>query len=152
MRKSDLTLKQAYFSQLIGWIEANLSAELNIDTITDKSGYSKWHMQRLFKDYTGETLANYTRKRRLTQSAVALRKTRLSILDIAVRYGFNTQQHFTRVFKSHFHQTPAAYRRASQTDDSALYCPFGGTAIPEPQLPAWMMNNADEKNVEKSTR
>ena len=56
---------------------------------------------------TGQTLASYTRKRRLTLSAMALRLTSMPLIDIAVRFGFDNQQNFTRVFKSHFAMTPA---------------------------------------------
>ncbi|ORM66349.1 AraC family transcriptional regulator [Pantoea rodasii] len=106
-----LNLKKQYINDLVDWIEANLTDELNIDLITLKSGYSKWHMQRMFKEMTGQTLASYTRKRRLTMSAMALRLTSMPLIDIAVRFGFDNQQNFTRVFKSHFSLTPGAYRR-----------------------------------------
>ncbi|QDY42977.1 helix-turn-helix domain-containing protein [Candidatus Pantoea soli] len=106
-----LNLKQQYIHDLVDWIEANLTDELNIDLITRKSGYSKWHMQRMFKEMTGQTLASYTRKRRLTLAAMALRLTSMPLIDIAVRFGFDNQQNFTRVFKSHFSLTPGAYRR-----------------------------------------
>ena len=48
-----LNLKKQYINDLVDWIEANLTDELNIDLITLKSGYSKWHMQRMFKEMTG---------------------------------------------------------------------------------------------------
>ncbi len=68
-------------------------------------------MQRMFKEMTGQTLAAYTRKRRLTMAAMALRLTRMTLIDIAVRFGFDNQQNFTRVFKGHFSLTPGAFRR-----------------------------------------
>ncbi|WP_017348299.1 helix-turn-helix domain-containing protein [Pantoea sp. A4] len=106
-----LQVKQQYIHDLVDWIEANLTDDLNIESITAKSGYSRWHMQRMFKEITGQTLASYTRKRRLTIAAMALRLTRLSLIDIAVRFGFENQQNFTRVFKSHFMITPGVFRR-----------------------------------------
>lgn len=68
-------------------------------------------MQRLFKEMTGQTLAAYTRKRRLTLAAMALRLTRMPLIDVAVRFGFENQQNFNRVFKKHFTMTPGAFRR-----------------------------------------
>ncbi|SUB15123.1 Regulatory protein soxS [Pantoea agglomerans] len=62
-------IKKQHINDLVEWIEANLTDDLNIDQITLKSGYSKWHMQRMFKEMTGQTLAAYTRKRRLTMAA-----------------------------------------------------------------------------------
>ncbi|MGK3143536.1 helix-turn-helix domain-containing protein [Pantoea sp. C2G6] len=105
------TLKKQHIHDLIEWIEAHLTDDLNVDQISLKSGYSKWHMQRMFKEMTGQTLAAYTRKRRLTMAAMALRLTRMTLIDIAVRFGFDNQQNFTRVFKGHFSLTPGAFRR-----------------------------------------
>ncbi|MFH8135469.1 helix-turn-helix domain-containing protein [Pantoea osteomyelitidis] len=115
-----LALKKQYINDLVDWIEANLTDDLNIDLITLKSGYSKWHMQRMFKEITGQTLAAYTRKRRLTMSAMALRLTRMPLIDIAVRFGFDNQQNFTRVFKSHFSVTPGAFRRIPELQVKAF--------------------------------
>lgn len=105
------TIKKQHINDLVDWIEANLTNDINIDQITLKSGYSKWHMQRLFKEMTGQTLAAYTRKRRLTLAAMALRLTRMPLIDVAVRFGFENQQNFNRVFKNHFTVTPGAFRR-----------------------------------------
>ncbi|ASN13964.1 AraC family transcriptional regulator [Pantoea ananatis] len=105
------TIKKQHINDLVDWIEANLTNDINIDQITLKSGYSKWHMQRLFKEMTGQTLAAYTRKRRLTLAAMALRLTRMPLIDVAVRFGFENQQNFNRVFKNHFMMTPGAFRR-----------------------------------------
>lgn len=118
------TQKTQYIQDLIAWIEDNLTEELSIDTIAQKSGYSKWHMQRLFKEMTGQTVAAYARKRRLTKSAMALRLTRLSLIDIAVRYGFDTQQNFTRAFRKHFSLTPHAWRYASELNTAAFHSRF----------------------------
>lgn len=119
-----LNVKKQYISDLVDWIEANLTDDLNIDLITLKSGYSKWHMQRMFKEMTGQTLAAYTRKRRLTMSAMALRLTRMPLIDIAVRFGFDNQQNFTRVFKNHFSLTPGAFRRIPDLQLKSFHGPI----------------------------
>lgn len=119
-----LNVKKQYINDLVNWIEANLTDDLNIDLITLKSGYSKWHMQRMFKEMTGQTLAAYTRKRRLTMSAMALRLTRMPLIDIAVRFGFDNQQNFTRVFKSHFSLTPGAFRRVPELQLQSFHGPI----------------------------
>jgi len=53
-------------SDLIKWIEKNLEQPLSIDAVAEKSGYSKWHLQRMFKKVTGQILGTYIRHRRLT--------------------------------------------------------------------------------------
>ncbi|EIC85256.1 helix-turn-helix domain-containing protein [Serratia sp. M24T3] len=112
---------ESIVSELLDWIEHNLDQSLTLDTIAAKSGYSKWHLQRLFKSFTGQTLGTYTRQRRLTMAATELRMTQNSVLRIADKYQFDSQQTFTRTFKKQFKTTPAVYRRLEQWPSFGLY-------------------------------
>ncbi len=76
--------------------EHNLDQSLLLDDVANKAGYTKWYFQRLFKKVTGVTLASYIRARRLTKAAVELRLTKKTILEIALKYQFDSQQSFTR--------------------------------------------------------
>ncbi|MCO6524356.1 MAG: MDR efflux pump AcrAB transcriptional activator RobA [Candidatus Schmidhempelia sp.] len=121
-------------SDLIKWIEKNLEQPLSIDHVATKSGYSKWHLQRMFKDVTGKILGTYIRHRRLTHAALALKLTSKPILDIAMQYQFDSQQTFTRSFKKQFKLTPANYRRAELWDPVGLTLPIQLDREP-PHLP-----------------
>lgn len=99
---------------LLIWLEGHLDQPLSLDNVAAKAGYSKWHLQRMFKDVTGHAIGAYIRARRLSKSAVALRLTARPILDIALQYRFDSQQTFTRAFKKQFSQTPALYRRSPE--------------------------------------
>lgn len=112
---------ESIVSELLDWIEHNLDQSLTLDTIAAKSGYSKWHLQRLFKGFTGQTLGTYTRQRRLTMAATELRLTQNSVLRIADKYQFDSQQTFTRTFKKQFKITPAVYRRLEQWPSFGMY-------------------------------
>lgn len=102
----------AIIRDLLTWLERHLDQPLALDNVAAKAGYSKWHLQRMFKDVTGHAIGAYIRARRLSKSAVALRLTARPILDIALQYRFDSQQTFTRAFKKQFAQTPALYRRS----------------------------------------
>ncbi|MDC9592878.1 MDR efflux pump AcrAB transcriptional activator RobA [Xenorhabdus sp. IM139775] len=99
---------------LLHWVDNNLDRPLSLDNVAAKAGYSKWHLQRMFKDVTGQAIGSYIRARRLSRAAVALRLTSRPILDIALQYRFDSQQTFTRAFKKQFDRTPAAYRRSEE--------------------------------------
>ncbi len=105
---------------LLIWIENNLETSLNLQILSEKSGYSKWHLQRLFKRFTHYSLATYTRKRRLTRAADELRQSALSINDIARKYHFDDQSALTRAFKKNFDITPSAYLRLHVRPDYGL--------------------------------
>ena len=111
---------ESIVSELLDWIEDNLDQSLTLDTIAAKSGYSKWHLQRLFKTFTGQTLGTYTRQRRLTMAATELRLTQNSVLRIADKYQFDSQQTFTRTFKKQFKITPAVYRRLESWPEQGM--------------------------------
>lgn len=102
--------KTEVIKSLILWIEEHLDEPLYLDRVAQKSGYSKWYIQRMFKDVTGESTAAYIRSRRLLNAAIALRTTTVKISDIAYHFQFDSQQSFSRTFKKYFHQSPIDYR------------------------------------------
>ncbi|MCG7389207.1 MULTISPECIES: MDR efflux pump AcrAB transcriptional activator RobA [Pantoea] len=109
---------------LLVWLESHLDQPLSLDNVALKAGYSKWHLQRMFKDVTGHAIGAYIRARRLSKAAVALRLTSRPILDIALQYRFDSQQTFTRAFKKQFNQTPAWYRRSSDWNSFGIRPPI----------------------------
>ncbi len=121
---------------LLSWLETHLDQPLSLDNVAAKAGYSKWHLQRMFKDVTGNAIGAYIRARRLSKAAVALRLTSRPILDIALQYRFDSQQTFTRAFKKQFAQTPALYRRSEDWHSFGI-CPpirLGAFILPQPEF------------------
>lgn len=121
---------------LLNWLESHLDQPLSLDNVAAKAGYSKWHLQRMFKDVTGHAIGSYIRARRLTKAAVALCLTSRPILDIALQYRFDSQQTFTRAFKKQFAQTPASYRRSDNWNTFGIRPPIrlGAFTLPQPQF------------------
>ncbi|WP_105624467.1 MDR efflux pump AcrAB transcriptional activator RobA [Cronobacter malonaticus] len=109
---------------LLVWLESHLDHPLSLDNVAAKAGYSKWHLQRMFKEVTGHAIGAYIRARRLSKSAVALRLTASPILDIALQYRFDSQQTFTRAFKKQFSLTPALYRRSADWSAQGMRPPI----------------------------
>ncbi|WP_241178384.1 MDR efflux pump AcrAB transcriptional activator RobA [Enterobacter asburiae] len=123
---------------LLTWLEGHLDQPLSLDNVAAKAGYSKWHLQRMFKDVTGHAIGAYIRARRLSKSAVALRLTARPILDIALQYRFDSQQTFTRAFKKQFSLTPALYRRSPDWSSFGMRPPLrlGEFAMPKYEIVA----------------
>ncbi|WP_435946519.1 superoxide response transcriptional regulator SoxS [Dryocola sp. BD586] len=95
---------------LTEWIDEHIDQPLNIDVVAKKSGYSKWYLQRMFRTVMRQTLGEYIRQRRLLLAARELRSTQRPIFDIAMDYGYVSQQTFSRVFRREFDRTPTDYR------------------------------------------
>ncbi|HCO69095.1 MAG TPA: AraC family transcriptional regulator [Mesotoga infera] len=91
---------------VIDYIEENLSEDLTIERLCSKSGYSQVHLQRIFYYSTGQTIGQYIKGRRVSRVAEALSQTTVSILEIAMQWGYESQEAFTRAFKSMYHLTP----------------------------------------------
>ena len=96
---------------VIDFIEENLLENLNIDVIASHFNISKFHFQRLFKAATDENLVHYIRKRILSESIKDLEKSNGNILDIAIKYNYNSQEAYTRAFKKIFNINPGGYSK-----------------------------------------
>lgn len=94
----------------LDYIEMNLHEELNLDNVSSIVGFSKFYFNRIFNREVGISLYAYIRKRRLTKAALLLRTTDVSILNIALTYQFESQEAFTRAFKSVYQLPPGRYR------------------------------------------
>ena len=97
-------------NSVLDYIEDNLDDEIKNDKIAVLSANSKGMFQRIFTMITDMTLSEYIRKRRLTQAAVDIQNTDAKIIDIAVRYGYNSADAFTSAFKNFHGITPSDAR------------------------------------------
>lgn len=105
------TIREYVIQDIILWIKMNVDKPLQIEDISSRAGYSKWHFQRVFKDTIGVSLGQYLLNSRLLKVSADLKATDDKIIDIAFRYGFDSQQELTRAFKKKLKITPAKYRR-----------------------------------------
>ena len=79
-------------------IENHLTAEITMEEIAMQVYVSLFFLQKGFSVMTGFSIAEYTRNRRLYQAAIDLKNTDEKILDLALRYGYETPESFTRAF------------------------------------------------------
>ncbi|WP_438497957.1 helix-turn-helix transcriptional regulator [Paenibacillus sp. IHBB 3054] len=94
----------------IEYIEQHLEEELSLERIAQEAGFSKYHFHRIFRKYVGKSVYEHIRTRRLSCAANLLLYSEERILDIALQYGFESQEAFTRAFKEIYALPPAQYR------------------------------------------
>lgn len=75
------------------------SEALSLRHLSEKTGYSEFHLSKKFKEISGMQLRDYMRSRKLAFALKELRDTDQGILDIALQYGFSSHEAFTRSFK-----------------------------------------------------
>ncbi len=100
--------------KMIDHIESRLRQEGSVQEVARSVGYSPFYCSRAFSAVMGITLKDYSRLRRISSAAVELRDTSRRILDIAVDYGYSSQEAFTRAFIDAFDIAPGAYRRVKR--------------------------------------
>ena len=95
----------------IRYIEQNLCAELNLDEVAGLACVSADSFMRFFSYMTGMTLNEYIRRRRLTLAAQDLQRGDDRVIDIAMKYGYESADAFSRAFAKQHGITPSAYRK-----------------------------------------
>ncbi|WP_290759775.1 AraC family transcriptional regulator [Anaerostipes sp.] len=104
-----------HFSPLekaVRYIEEHLNEDIGLSDVSRETGYSYYHMTRLFSSVLGEPAGRYINRRRLYKASESLLHSEKKIMDIALDCGFESSEAFSRAFKSAFGRSPLDYRKA----------------------------------------
>lgn len=99
------------FSSALEYIEEHLCDDIRQEDIAAECMYSLSSLQKIWKYCTGMSLKEYITKRRLTAAGRELTETSAPVLDIAVKYGYNSHEVFTRAFIKVWGITPSRFRK-----------------------------------------
>lgn len=102
---------QDIIDELIRWIAQLHDKSVTNATVAERAGFSHWHMQRVFKQQTGVTLGKYIKDVRLGKAVLELIEGKESVINIAVQYGYESQQTFTRAIKNYTGLNPGEIKR-----------------------------------------
>lgn len=94
----------------ISYIESNLDGDMDFNKAADKACCSLFHFQRMFYAILGYTPAEYARNRKLTLAARELTSGNAKVIDIAMKYGYDSPDSFTMAFRHVHGITPQAAR------------------------------------------
>ncbi len=83
----------------IEYIEEHLSDNIVCDDIAQSTFYSSFHFQRTFSLLTGTTVSEYVRNRRLSLAAQDLLNSDMKVIDVALKYGYDTPESFAKAFQ-----------------------------------------------------
>ncbi len=98
----------------LDYTEARLTEKIDYETVAKQACSSAFHFQRMFSMLCGFSLGDYIRMRRLTLAAEDLLSTDDKIIDIALKYGYDTPESFSRAFQR-FHGIPPTEARRGGT-------------------------------------
>lgn len=83
----------------ISYIEEHLSDEIDYEQVSKIACCSAFHFQRMFSYIAGVPLSEYIRRRRMTMAAVDLQGSDAKVIDIALKYGYDSPTAFNRAFQ-----------------------------------------------------
>lgn len=92
----------------IDYIEDNLDKEISYDEAARIACCSPYYFQRVFSYVSGVSLAEYIRRRKMTQAAFELQRADSRVIDVALKYGYSSPTSFNRAFQNVHGITPTA--------------------------------------------
>ena len=97
----------------IGYMEDHLTEEIGMEDVAWAVHLSPFFLQRGFSLMTGYGVGEYLRNRRLYQAAVDLQRSSEKVIDVALRYGYETPESFTKAFARFHGATPTQVREGA---------------------------------------
>lgn len=100
-------------NKAMDYIEENITNDLALDEVSSITNYSQYHFGRLFYYISDMPLSEYIRKRKLTLAAEELKCSDIKIIDLAIKYGYDSADSFTRAFAKQHGMTPSIMRSSN---------------------------------------
>lgn len=94
------------------YIEENLAGKIDYEIVAQKACCSSYQFQRIFSFVANVPLAEYIRRRRMTLAAFDLHNSKMKVIDIALKYGYESPESFARTFQMTHGVTPTMARQA----------------------------------------
>lgn len=118
-------------TKAIDYIEHNLSNNVSQKDVATYCSYSMSSLQKMFRLVFHIGISDYIARRRISAASKDLLETEDNILDIALRYGYNSHEVFSRAFVRLWGETPSQYRKKRSFSDiyPKLDLSLGGSSM-----------------------
>ncbi len=96
---------------VLDFIEKNLDADLSLEYLAEKANYSAYHFHRVFLTVVNERLNEFINRKRIERIAsILLVDPNITLKDVAYKYGFNSDNSFSRAFKKYYGVSPTKFK------------------------------------------
>lgn len=99
------------FQRAIDYVEEHIGEEIDYEAVAARAYLSSFHFQRLFTLLVGIPLGEYIRRRRLTLAGEQLVKERRKVIDVALDFGYDAPESFSRAFAAFHGISPTEAKR-----------------------------------------
>jgi AraC family transcriptional regulator len=103
-------LQKWRLKRVLDYIDVNMSSRITLFDLAAVAGLSRMHFASQFRQATGQRPHEFLLRRRIQRAEELMKDTAMSIVEIALTVGFQTQAHFTTVFKRFVGCTPRRWR------------------------------------------
>ena len=103
-------LGRARLVRVLEYLHEHVDERVSVRDLAATVNMSPFHFARMFKESVGVPPHVYLTRIRIERARQFLARSNLPLAQIATRIGYQTQAHFTSVFRKHSGTTPAAYR------------------------------------------
>ena len=98
------------FMDVCNYITEHCTEDLDLETVANRTGYSKYHFSRLFKQFTNVNFYKFLNQKRVENAARLLINPKIPITEVSLASGFSSLSSFIRMFKLIKGYTPSEYR------------------------------------------
>jgi AraC-like DNA-binding protein len=110
-RTAGSTLAPWRLRRATDYIDAHLGEKMSLADVASASGLSRMHFAALFRASTGLRPLKYVQRRRIEHAQETLANSDMPVVDIALSVGFQSQAHFSTVFKRLVGESPVRWRQ-----------------------------------------
>jgi AraC family transcriptional regulator len=114
------------------YVEANLAEPTSLADLAAAAGLTRMHFAAQFRAATGQAPHEYLLRRRIERAQEMLTEGTIPLVEIALSVGFQTQSHFTSVFKRYVGQPPRAWQQSLVAERTR----GGGYSFARQEMPA----------------
>lgn len=99
--------------RVLEYVEANIAERITLSDLAAVAGLSRMHFAAQFRAATGRGPHDYLLQQRIEFAKTAMVSEGMQLAEVALSAGFQTQSHFSTVFKRLIGETPGRWRRAN---------------------------------------
>ena len=108
-REKVKTNNYAAIESTVAYIKENLTADLSLEALADRAGFSSIYFHKCFRASVGMTIREYVEAQRIKRATMLLVQSNMTLTEIAYECGFSSQSYFSFAFRRKMGMTPREY-------------------------------------------
>lgn len=116
------SLQKWRLKRVVEYVDEHLGEKITLQDLAAVAGLSRMHFAAQFRAAVGMRPHEYLMKRRIERAEELLKQAKVSLVEVALTVGFQTQAHFTTVFKRFAGDTPYQWRSAYLAQSASQPC------------------------------